>query len=183
MVPLVSFYVVLGNWERDRNLICIKRFRSPAPARMTRVEKSLVQAHFQFSHLLPRYYKRLRHYIMSQPQSHFRVDILFYRPVNPVFGSLFLFIGLQISFSGRYLFLSAWKSRFRVDNFIYRPANPVFGSIIYFIGLVISFSGRYLFLSACKSHFRADIFIYRPANLIFGSIFIFIGLVILFSGR
>ncbi len=26
--------------ERDINLICIKRFRSPAPARMTRVEKA-----------------------------------------------------------------------------------------------------------------------------------------------
>ncbi len=142
MVPLVSFNVVLGNWERDRNLICIKRFRSPAPARMTRVEKSLVQAHFQFSHLLPRYYKRLRHYIMSQPQSHFRVDILFYRPVNPVFGSIILFIGLQISFSGRYFYLSACKSRFRVDIFIYRPANLVFGSIFIFIGPYFSFMDR-----------------------------------------
>ncbi|ARB39990.1 hypothetical protein B5728_03755 [Mammaliicoccus sciuri] len=52
--------------ERDRNLIYIKRFRSPAPARMTRVEKSLVQAHFQFRHLLPSCKKRLKHYIMSQ---------------------------------------------------------------------------------------------------------------------
>ncbi len=86
-------------------------------------------------------------------QVDFQVDNLFYRPVNLVFGSIFLFIGLQISFSGRYFYLSACKSHFRVDIFIYRPANSVFGSIFVFIGLQISFSGRYLFLSVHISHF------------------------------
>jgi cellobiose-specific phosphotransferase system component IIA len=41
--------------ERDRNLIVIKRFCSRATARMTRIENSLIQAHFQSSHKVTYY--------------------------------------------------------------------------------------------------------------------------------
>lgn len=48
-----KYFIHINKKERDKNLICIKRFSIPAPARMTSVEKSLIQTHFQFRHLLP----------------------------------------------------------------------------------------------------------------------------------
>ncbi len=73
-----------------------------------------------------------RYFILSACKSCFRVAIFIYRPANPVFGSLFYFIGLQIPFSGRYFYLSVHISRFWTGNFSYRSIFLISGPILPF---------------------------------------------------
>ncbi len=85
-----------------------------------------------------------RYFYLSAWKSRFRVAIFIYRPGNLVFGSLFYFICLKISFSGRYFILSAWKSRFRVviyslDIYFVDFALPTLLKFLYSILLIALF--------------------------------------------